>query len=129
MLKNSEAFSTFSVNDLIAAKHFYQDILGLNPVEENGLLKLELPGGTTVRMYPKPDHEPATFTVLNFLVENMDETVDGLTRLGVVFEHYDTEYIKTDGKGVFRNGGPVIAWFKDPSGNILSLIENGSGMK
>jgi len=84
---------------------------------------LELhPGENDVFIYPKPNHSPATFTVLNFLVDDIETTVDELSDKGVKFEHYDGE-IKTDAKGIHRNGGPTIAWFKDPAGNILSVVE------
>ncbi len=124
MLSKSSAFSSFSVNDLQKAKAFYEEVLGLK-VQDNpmGLIELELPGGNKIMVYPKPDHVPATFTVLNFLVKNMDEKVDELTAKGVIFEQYSGQ-IQTDEKGISRgNGGPTIAWFKDLSGNIFSLIE------
>jgi len=124
MLSESAAFSSFSVNDLQGAKTFYQDILGLK-VSDNpmGLIELHLHAGSKIIVYPKPDHVPATFTVLNFPVKNIDEKVDELISKGVSFEQYDGQ-IKTDEKGISRNnGGPTIAWFKDPAGNIFSLIE------
>ncbi|MGN6540733.1 MAG: VOC family protein [Ginsengibacter sp.] len=124
MLSESAAFSSFSVNDLQSAKTFYQDILGLK-VSDNpmGLIELHLHAGSKIIVYPKPDHVPATFTVLNFPVKNIDEKVDELISKGVSFEQYDGQ-IKTDEKGISRNnGGPTIAWFKDPAGNIFSLIE------
>ena len=124
MLSESAAFSSFSVNDLQSAKTFYQHILGLK-VSDNpmGLIELHLHPGSKIIVYPKPDHVPATFTVLNFPVKNIDEKVDELISKGVSFEQYDGQ-IKTDEKGISRNnGGPTIAWFKDPAGNIFSLIE------
>lgn len=124
MLKDSKAFSGFSVNNLQAAKEFYGRILGLNVSEAHGLLHLHLAGGSTVLVYPKPNHAPATFTILNFPVDNVDAAVDELTRRGVRFEIYDEAGLKTDERGVFRGRGPVIAWFKDPAGNILSVLED-----
>jgi catechol 2,3-dioxygenase-like lactoylglutathione lyase family enzyme len=123
MLKDSKAFSGFSVNDIQKAKEFYGRILGLNVSESRGLLHLHLAGGSTVLVYPKPNHSPATFTILNFPVDNLDAAVDELTKRGVRFEIYDEGGLKTDERGVFRGGGPVIAWFKDPAGNILSVLE------
>ena len=125
MLKNSKAFSGFSVNDLEKAKQFYGEVLGLDVSDAPmGLLQLNLAGGTVVLVYPKPNHTPATFTILNFPVENIEETVTELTKRGVPFEHYDQTEIKTDDKGIHRGDeGPTIAWFKDPAGNILSVIE------
>lgn len=127
MLKHSKAFSGFSVDDLGKAKAFYGEVLGLdvadNPV---GILELHIAGSNNILVYPKPDHEPASFTILNFPVEDIDEAVDALRAKGVSFEQYEGE-IKTDEKGVFRGAvqaeGPNIAWFRDPAGNILSIIE------
>jgi catechol 2,3-dioxygenase-like lactoylglutathione lyase family enzyme len=123
MLKDSSAFSGFSVNDIPKAKQFYGQTLGLEVSESNGLLKLQLAGGTSVLIYPKPNHSPATFTILNFPVDNVEKAVDELTQRGVRFEIYDYPGLKTDENGISRNGGPVIAWFKDPAGNILSVLE------
>jgi predicted enzyme related to lactoylglutathione lyase len=123
MLADSNAFSGFSINDIQQAKRFYGQTLGLKVSESNGLLRLHLAGGATVLVYPKPNHTPATFTILNFPVQDVDQTVDELTKRGVRFEIYDQPGLKTDKKGVFRGGGPVIAWFKDPAGNILSVLE------
>jgi catechol 2,3-dioxygenase-like lactoylglutathione lyase family enzyme len=123
MLKGSSAFSGFSVNDIQKAKEFYRRTLGLEVSESNGLLKLHLAGGASVIVYPKPNHSPATFTILNFPVDNVEAAVDQLGKRGVRFEIYDQPGFKTDAKGVFRNQGPVIAWFKDPAGNILSVLE------
>ncbi|QDK81336.1 VOC family protein [Spirosoma sp. KCTC 42546] len=123
MFENTKAFSGFSVDDLQKAKAFYQQTLGLKVTEEAmGLLSLHISGGTTILIYPKPNHTPATFTILNFPVADVDKTVDELTALGVQFEHYEGE-IKTDEKGISRGYGPTIAWFKDPAGNILSVLE------
>jgi catechol 2,3-dioxygenase-like lactoylglutathione lyase family enzyme len=124
MLKHSKAFSGFSVDDLQKAKKFYTEILGIE-VKDNpmGLIELHIEGSNRIIIYPKPNHEPATFTILNFPVDNIDEAVDELISKGVKFEQYDGE-IKTDAKGISRNPqGPKIAWFKDPAGNILSVIE------
>lgn len=122
--KNSRAFSGYSVNDISKARAFYGDTLGLTVSESNGLLTLSLAGGNNVLLYPKPNHTPATFTVLNFPVESVDDAVDTLTQRGVQFEHYDEPGLKTDASGICRaSGGPVIAWFKDPAGNVLSVLE------
>ncbi|PYJ23688.1 MAG: glyoxalase [Verrucomicrobia bacterium] len=123
MLKESKAFSGFSVNDIQKAKDFYGRTLGLQVSESHGLLTLQLAGGNKVLIYPKVNHAPATFTVLNFPVENVDDSVDELAKRGVRFEIYDESDIKTDEKGIMRGTGPTIAWFKDPAGNVLSVIE------
>jgi catechol 2,3-dioxygenase-like lactoylglutathione lyase family enzyme len=122
MFRNTKAFSGFSVNDIQKAKQFYGETLGLQVSETHGLLSLHLAGGTTILVYPKPNHIPATFTILNFPVADIEEAVDQLSRKGVRFERYDGD-LKTDDKGIFRGGGPLIAWFKDPAGNILSVLE------
>ena len=124
MLEDSEAFSGFSVNDIQKAKEFYGRVLGLKISESHGLLHLHLAGGTTVLVYPKPNHSPATFTILNFPVANVETAVDDLTQRGVRFEIYDEADFKTDDRGVSRGVGPVIAWFRDPAGNILSVLED-----
>jgi predicted enzyme related to lactoylglutathione lyase len=124
MLSESQAFSGFSVDNIQKAKEFYGRTLGLAVSEANGMLKLHLPGGATVLMYPKANHVPATFTILNFPVDDVEQAVDELTKRGVRFEVYNEPDIKTDGKGIFRGGGPIIAWFKDPAGNILSVLED-----
>jgi predicted enzyme related to lactoylglutathione lyase len=128
MLKDIKAFSSFSVDDIGKAKDFYQNILGLEvgtiPMGEEGLLELHIPGSNNIMIYPKPNHTPATFTVLNFPVDDVEKAVDGLTARGVKFEHYDMEQLKTDAKGIARgNGGPDIAWFTDPAGNIISVLK------
>jgi catechol 2,3-dioxygenase-like lactoylglutathione lyase family enzyme len=123
MLKESKAFSGFSVDDTQKAKEFYGRTLGLKVSESHSLLKLHLAGGTTVLIYPKPNHVPASFTILNFPVDDIEEAVERLTNSGVRFERYDEADLKTDEKGIFRGGGPLIAWFKDPAGNILSVLE------
>jgi catechol 2,3-dioxygenase-like lactoylglutathione lyase family enzyme len=126
MFKDSAAFSSFSVNDLEAARRFYGETLGLDVAdvpEMEGLLQLRLAGGGRILIYPKPDHAPASFTVLNFPVDDIDAAVDELTNRGVSFEIYDEDPIATDEKGISRGEGPRIAWFKDPAGNILSVLE------
>lgn len=125
MLKNSKAFSSFAVNDIRKAKEFYQNTLGLTVIDNPmAIIELEISGSSNVLIYPKPNHEPATFTVLNFPVDNIHNAVDKLIEKGISFEQYDEEYLKTDEKGISSgNGGPSIAWFKDPSGNILSVLE------
>ena len=122
MLKNSKAFSGFSVDDIAKAKAFYGERLGLKVSESNGMLTLHLAGDTAVLIYPKPNHTAATFTILNFPVDDIEKAVDQLSSAGVRFERYEGE-MKTDAKGIFRGGGPLIAWFKDPAGNILSVLE------
>jgi|SRR5919106_2500942 predicted enzyme related to lactoylglutathione lyase len=122
MLRDSKAFSGFSVDDIQKAKEFYGRTLGLGVSQAHGLLELQLAGGTKVLIYPKPNHAPATFTILNFRVDDIEEAVDKLTKSGVRFERYEGD-LKTDKKGIFRGGGPLIAWFKDPAGNILSVLE------
>ena len=123
MLRESKAFSGFSVDDIQKAKEFYGRMLGLKISESNGLLRLHLGDGNTVLIYPKPNHAPATFTILNFPVENVDKAVDELTKRGVRFEVYNLPDIKTNEKGIMRRNGPTIAWFKDPAGNILAVLE------
>jgi catechol 2,3-dioxygenase-like lactoylglutathione lyase family enzyme len=123
MLKESKAFSTYSVDDIPRAEQFYGQTLGLDVADEMDGLVLHLAGGNDVFLYPKDNHEPATFTVLNFPASDVDEAVDRLTEAGVRFEQYEGE-LQTDEKGVFRGEGPTIAWFKDPAGNVLSVIEN-----
>lgn len=122
MFKDTKAFSTFSSNDVPRAKQFYGQTLGLSVSDEMDGLALHLAGGGEVFVYPKDDHTPASFTILNFPVDNIDEAVDRLTQAGVRFEQYEGE-LKTDEKGIFRGEGPTIAWFKDPAGNILSVLE------
>jgi catechol 2,3-dioxygenase-like lactoylglutathione lyase family enzyme len=119
MFKDTKAFSGFSVDDIPKAKAFYGDTLGLEVTEHNGLLNLHIAGGSTVLVYPKPNHTPATFTILNFPVDDIDKAVAELTKRGITFEHYPN----TDTQGVSRGEGPLIAWFKDPAGNILSVLQ------
>ena len=124
MFSYSNTFSSFSTNSIENIKTFYSQTLGLNVTEdEMGILTLHLNDDSTAIIYPKGgQHQPATFTVLNFEVDNIDETVDELTNSGVRFEQYSGQ-IETDEKGIFRSDGPQIAWFKDPAGNILSVIQ------
>lgn len=128
MLKYNTAFSGFSVNDLPKAKEFYGKTLGLNIYDDKempNLLNLELNGENIILIYPKPNHQPATFTILNFTVNNVEKTVDELTKLGVKFIVYNDDNFKTNEKGILHGNehGPTIAWFNDPAGNILSIIE------
>ncbi|UII32549.1 VOC family protein [Fulvivirga ulvae] len=117
------AFSSFSVNDLNAAKEFYRETLRLDVSEDSmGFIELNIADGHKVIIYPKPDHSAAGFTVLNFPVDDIEKTVDQLSQAGIRFEQYEGQ-LKTDEKGIFRGQGPNIAWFKDPAGNILSVIE------
>ncbi|MET9222753.1 VOC family protein [Streptomyces sp. NPDC088197] len=122
MFGQTQAFSGFSVDDVEAARKFYGETLGIRVSEANGLLTLHLAGDRNVLVYPKgADHRPATFTILNFPVPDIDAAVDELGRRGVRFERY--EGMPTDEKGIFRGGGPLIAWFTDPAGNVLSVLE------
>jgi len=123
MLRESKAFSGFSADDIAKAKDFYGQTLGLEVSEDHGLLTLHLAGGHKVLVNPKPNHVPATFTVLNFRVNYVDQAVDELKKRGVRFEIYNLPDLKTDEKGIMRGKGPTIAWFKDPAGNILSVLE------
>ena len=129
MFNTKAAFSGFSVDDLAKAKAFYSETLGV-PVEEEGDgmgIRLQLPGGGSVFVYNKDDHQPASFTILNFVVDDIDSAVDTLTERGVQFEHYDNG-AQTDEKGIARgraqNMGPDIAWFKDPAGNFLAVLQD-----
>ncbi len=122
MFKDTKAFSGFSVDDVRRAKEFYGRTLGLDVSESHDMLQLHIAGGTEILIYPKANHTPATFTILNFPVDNIEQAVDELGKLGVRFEHYEGE-LQTDERGIFRSGGPKIAWFKDPAGNILSVLE------
>ncbi|HMJ09133.1 MAG TPA: VOC family protein [Pyrinomonadaceae bacterium] len=125
--KDAKAFSTFSANDIKKESEFYGGTLGLKVTEDMGGLNLEIAGGNGVFIYPKSDHQPASFTVLNFPVDDIDQAVDKLKSLGIKLESYTGE-MATDEKGIFRGKdsghGPNIAWFKDPAGNILSVIED-----
>jgi predicted enzyme related to lactoylglutathione lyase len=119
MFEHTKAFSGFSVDDIPKAKQFYGQTLGLQVSEENGMLTLHIAGDRPTLVYPKPDHTPATFTILNFPVEDIESAVDQLVARGVSFERLEG----TDDRGIFRRGGPLIAWFKDPAGNFLSVIQ------
>jgi predicted enzyme related to lactoylglutathione lyase len=125
MLAEAKAFSSFAVDDIEAARRFYGETLGVE-VEEvppHGLLSLKVGDGAGVMVYPKEDHAPAVFTILNFPVADIEAAVEELAGRGVRFERYEGTPMETDEKGVFRGGGPLIAWFTDPAGNILSVIE------
>ena len=123
-LTHAKAFQSFSVDDLGKARSFYQDTLGLDVDERPEGLELEVGSGSKVFVYPKEDHTPATFTILNFSVDSVDEAVDKLKSTGITFEQYDLPNIKTDSRGIARDtGGPAMAWFKDPAGNILAVCE------
>jgi catechol 2,3-dioxygenase-like lactoylglutathione lyase family enzyme len=122
MLESTKAFSSFAVDDLDAARRFYGETLGLEVTDgPMGILELHLAGGREIMVYPKPDYVPATYTVLNFAVDDIDAVVDELAQRGVTFERYDE--FATDEKGISRGDGPSIAWFTDPAGNILSVLE------
>ena len=121
MFAKTKTFSGFSVDDLDKARHFYGDTLGIETSEQYGLLTLHLAGGRDTLVYPKPDHTPATYTILNFEVDDIDQAVYGLAARGVQFDRYDG--LGQDEKGINRAGGPYIAWFRDPAGNILSVLQ------
>jgi catechol 2,3-dioxygenase-like lactoylglutathione lyase family enzyme len=121
VFENTRAFSGFSVDDVSKAKKFYSETLGLRVSEEYGMLTLHVAGERDILVYPKEDHTPATFTILNFPVEDIEKAVGELAERGVRFERYDDS--EQDEKGIYHGGGPLIAWFKDPAGNILSVIQ------
>jgi catechol 2,3-dioxygenase-like lactoylglutathione lyase family enzyme len=123
MFTDTKAFSGFAVPDIEQARRFYADTLGLRVSEANGLLTLHIAGGRDIVVYPKPDHTPATYTILNFPVADVEAAVDALAGRGVRFLRYDD--FDQDDKGIFRGGGPLIAWFPDPAGNILAVIQEG----
>lgn len=123
MFATTKAFSSFSVNDLSAAKRFYGETLGLRVSEEYGLLWLHIAGDGEILVYPKSDHTPATFTILNFAVEDIDQAADNLAERGVRFERYPAFEAEVDEKGIHRGQGPPIAWFTDPAGNVLSILQ------
>jgi catechol 2,3-dioxygenase-like lactoylglutathione lyase family enzyme len=120
MFTNTKAFSGFAVDDVEKAREFYEGTLGLKVTEENGMLTLHIAGDRPTLVYPRPDHTPAEYTILNFPVDDVDQAVDELSARGVQFERY--EGFEQDDKGIFRGEGPLIAWFKDPAGNVLSVI-------
>ena len=121
MFTNTKAFSGFAVDDVEKAREFYEETLGLKTSEDNGLLTLHIAGDRATLVYPKPGHTPADYTILNFPVDDIDKAVDELTARGVQFERY--EGFDQDEKGIFRGEGPLIAWFTDPAGNVLSVME------
>jgi catechol 2,3-dioxygenase-like lactoylglutathione lyase family enzyme len=121
MFATTKAFSGFSVDDIPAAKRFYSETLGLDVSEEQGMLTLHIAGGGNILVYPKPDHTPASFTILNFPVNDIDRTVDELTARGVRFQRYEGS--TQDERGIQRGFGPPIAWFTDPAGNVLSVLQ------
>jgi catechol 2,3-dioxygenase-like lactoylglutathione lyase family enzyme len=119
MFEHTRAFSGFSVDDIPKARQFYGETLGLRVAEENGMLTLHIAGDRDTLIYPKPDHAPASYTILNFPVDDIETAVDALVARGVQFERY----AGLDDRGINRRGGPLIAWFKDPAGNILSILQ------
>jgi catechol 2,3-dioxygenase-like lactoylglutathione lyase family enzyme len=121
MFENTKAFSGFAVDDIPKAREFYGDTLGLKTSEENGMLTLHLAGDRATLVYPKPDHTPANYTILNFPVDDIDHAVDALAARGVRFERYVG--FEQDEKGIAHGQGPGIAWFKDPAGNVLSVLQ------
>jgi catechol 2,3-dioxygenase-like lactoylglutathione lyase family enzyme len=121
MFANTKAYSGLAVNDMQKAREFYAETLGLTTSEEYGLMWLHLAGGRDTLVYEQPDFTPASYTILNFEVDDIDEAVDALAARGVHFERYDG--VEQDDKGVFREEGPYIAWFKDPAGNVLSVLQ------
>ena len=121
MFENTKAFSGFSVDDIASAKQFYGETLGVRVSEENELLTLHLAGDRDTLIYPKEHHTPATFTILNFPVDDIELAVEQLNARGIEFERY--EGMAQDENGIFRGEGPLIAWFKDPAGNILSVLQ------
>jgi catechol 2,3-dioxygenase-like lactoylglutathione lyase family enzyme len=121
MFANTKAFSGFAVDDLEKAREFYGDTLGIRTSEQYGLMTLHLAGDRDTLVYPKPDHTPATYTILNFPVDDIDAAVDALVERGVRFERY--EGADQDERGIFRGEGPYIAWFTDPAGNVLSVLQ------
>jgi len=121
MFENTKAFSGFSVDDVPEAKRFYSETLGLRVSEEYGMLSLHIAGEWDILVYPNPNHTPASFTILNFPVEDIEKAVDELAERGVRFERYEGS--EQDEKGIYRGEGPLIAWFKDPAGNVLSVLQ------
>ena len=127
MFEKTKAFSGFAVGDIAAAKQFYGETLGIRVTEDAGMLTLHLGGERPVLVYPKEDHTPADYTILNFPVDDIAAAVEQLSARGVRFERYEGTPMATDEQGIFRGGGPLIAWFRDPAGNVLSVIEMASG--
>jgi predicted enzyme related to lactoylglutathione lyase len=125
MFRDANTFSSFSVDDLDKAQEFYGDTLGLETEKlDMGIMEVKLHDGSHVTIYPKPNHQPATFTVLNFIVPNVEQAVDELVAKGVQMEHYNMPEMNQDARGIARDDyGPAIAWFKDPAGNILAVLE------
>ena len=121
MLRHDDIFSGFAAPDLEAIRTFYRDVVGLDVGDDHGMVWIGIGGGKRVLVYPKPDHQPATYTVLNLPADDVEAAVDELAAKGVRFEHYGGE-LQTDAKGIMRGNGPDIAWFKDPAGNIVSVI-------
>jgi catechol 2,3-dioxygenase-like lactoylglutathione lyase family enzyme len=121
MFTNTKAFSGFAVDDIAKAREFYGETLGIKTSEEHGLMTLHIAGDRPVLVYPKPDHTPADYTILNFPVDDIDAAVDQLTARGVSFERYDG--MEQDERGIMRAVGPYIAWFRDPAGNVLSVLQ------
>lgn len=121
MFGDTRAFSGFAVDDIDAARAFYGDTLGLRVTEEQGALRLHIAGGTEIFVYPKRDHTPASFTILNFPVDDIESAVDTLRGKGIEFQSYPG--LETDDRGIFRVAGPFIAWFTDPAGNVLSVLQ------
>jgi catechol 2,3-dioxygenase-like lactoylglutathione lyase family enzyme len=121
MFETAKAFGSFAVDDLAAARKFYGETLGLRVSEEDGPLRLHLADDHRILVYPKPDHSPASFTILNFPVDDIDRAVDELTARGVPIQRY--EGLDTDDRGIYRGEGHSIAWFADPAGNVLSLVQ------
>jgi len=122
MLSQSKAFSSFSVDDIQKAKKFYEEVLGLKTESPMDMLAIKTSGNNDIFIYSKPNHEPATFTVLNFPVDDINKAVDDLIAKGITFEQYHYDQLDTDEKGI-AHGEPMVAWFKDPAGNILSVIQ------
>ena len=123
MFAATKAFGTFAVDDLAAARKFYGETLGLQVSEEDGPLVLHLAGDQRILVYPKPDHTPASFTILNFPVDDIDQAVDELIVRGVPIQRYEGLQTDSDGRGIYRGRGHLIAWFTDPAGNVLSVIQ------
>ncbi|MGK9148606.1 VOC family protein [Plantibacter flavus] len=125
MVKYADVFSGFSVDDIDAARTFYRDVLGLEVADNAmGFLNISLPAGGAVLVYNKPDHTPASFTILNLAVDDVEAAVDELNARGVATKIYPDDQLPTDAKGIMRGNGPDIAWFTDPAGNVLSVLSD-----